>query len=175
MATKKNGEKKSKYDLKPIDDRETRGREIVIANMANIYEWFKEGCTVTEVCKRMGIYRQVWYMSVKQIPELQRVIQEAKEAQIENVERSLVDKCFDREVEQEKVLSNGKKVKYKKVVAASDNLIKFFLINKDPQNWKEKQEVEIIKRNFNIQIIDTDDYIVVDAETEDADTGEAKE
>ena len=78
----------------------------------------------------------------------------AKQEQIENVKASLINKTQDKYVVAEKVLPNGEIVEYRKFVPSDTNAIKFYLLNKASDEYKEKQELEVTKTEYVIDVID---------------------
>lgn len=153
-------EKKSVYDLEPKGTKSQRGREIILANLPNIYNMLLEGKTVSQICKELGINRQVWYTAKERYPELQNVITAAEVDTVENVKASLYMKAVGFKYQAEKVLSNGKIVKYNKFVEPDINAIKFLLLNKAPEEFKDKQEVEVKQTKFIVDIIDDDGNVI---------------
>ncbi len=83
--------------------------------------------------------------------------QRAKEQQVEVVRQSLVSKATDKYVTGQKVTPTGKVIDYEKYVPADFQAIKFYLLNNDKENYKEKQEIEITKKEIIVDIIDIDE------------------
>lgn len=155
----------SYYKKAPIGTDQDRARMILISNMAQISNWIvEENLTIQEICNRLGVSRNAVYSVRQQIPEFETMLEQARDAFIDRIENSAYKQCFDREIEAEKVLPTGKKVKYKKVVTASDAMIKFMLLNKRPEEYKERQELTVSKKEFIVDIVEADGYTVVDIE-----------
>ena len=55
-------------------------------------------------------------------------------------------------------------MQYEDFLPADINAIKFYLLNKAPEEFKEKQEIVVKKKEYVIDIIDTDYQVVEDGE-----------
>jgi hypothetical protein len=82
------------------------------------------------------------------------MIETAKAEQVNRVKKSLLSKCHDKVVEKERVLPNGKIIKYNDFIPADFNAQKFYLLNKASDEYKERQEVTVKKTEFVIDVID---------------------
>lgn len=153
-------DKKSRYDLEPKGNKSQRGREIILANLPYIYNMLLEGKTVSQICRELGINRQVWYTTKERYPELQNIITAAEADSVENVKASLYMKAVGFKYVAEKVLSNGKIVRYNKFCEPDINAIKFLLLNKAPEEFKDKQEIEISRKEYKIELIDDDGSVI---------------
>ncbi|KNY28306.1 helix-turn-helix domain-containing protein [Pseudobacteroides cellulosolvens] len=150
-------------EVEPVKNK-NRITMIVLQNLPNIYQMIVDGLTVSEICQRLGVDRRNWYHIIKKYPELQAVVDNAENAKTEKVKQSLYMMCLPRVVKAQKVLSNGTIVEYEKVLEPDPSMVKFFLLNKAPDEFKEKREVEVTKKEFIVEIIDTDNYTVIDEE-----------
>jgi hypothetical protein len=142
------------------------GQDILIQNMLGIYEALAKGDTVTDICKRLGVSRMTWYYLAKKNRNFAEMIAAAELSTTDKVRRSLVDKCQQREVVKQKVLPSGKVVKYIDVVEADFNAIKFYLLNRDSENWSDKQQVEITNTKVVVDIIEDAEYQIIKEEDE---------
>jgi len=132
--------------------KEYEGKDIIIQNLPSIFELLVKGNTITEICKKLGVSRQTWYNLYKENLHFRKMLEEAEEAQKQEIKSSLVNKCVDKEVVKEKVLPNGKKVKYREFIPADFNAIKFYLLNKLPDEFKDKQEVTVKNTVITVEI-----------------------
>jgi hypothetical protein len=132
--------------------KEYEGKDIIIQNLPLIFELLVKGNTITEICKKLGVSRQTWYNLYKENLHFRKMLEEAEEAQKQEIKSSLVNKCVDKEVVKEKVLPNGKKVKYREFIPADFNAIKFYLLNKLPDEFKDKQEVTVKNTIINVEV-----------------------
>lgn len=116
----------------------------------------KDSYTVAEICVNVGISERCYYTWQSDIAEFAVSIQKAKEEFIAKnlieCERSLVKIIKGYEYEEKKTVTiddgAGKpKIKEqtitKKVVSPNLGAIIHFQTNKDPQNWKNRQNTEL--------------------------------
>lgn len=135
-----------KSDIKIID--------IILCNMAFIHESLSIGKSISWICKMLGISTTSFYTFKKQSIRFNNFIVEAQNECIDNVKMSLYSKAQDKYVTAEKVLADGKKVKYNKYVPSDINAIKTVLYNKAPEEFQDKQEIKITTTNINVDIVD---------------------
>lgn len=126
----------------------------IVTKICNLY---KAGhYTIAEICVSVGISERCFYNWQAEVAEFAESIQKAKD---EYIAKKLVDceKSLDRlingyEYEEKKTVtvasSEGKPVIKeqtitKKIVAPNLGAIIHFQTNKDPQNWKNRQNTEI--------------------------------
>ncbi len=144
--------------------KEYEGKDIVVSNMPLIYDQLVQGISITAICKKIGIARQTWYNVVNENIQFRNMLAQAEEDQALSIKSSLVNKCQDRWIIKEKVLPNGKIVKYEDYVPADFNAIKFYLLNKLSDQFKDKQEITV--KNTTIDVcIDGIDYTVTSDDT----------
>ena len=148
----------------PNPPKRYTGKDLIAMNMMNIYEDLVRGLTVTEICKKLGVSRYVYYDMIKTDPHFRQMVADAEAAQTDKVRQSLLNKCLDREIVREKVLANGKKVKYIDVLPADFNAIKFWLLNKTNGEFRDKQEIEVTDTTVKVDIIDDVAYEIVEVE-----------
>lgn len=139
------------------------GVEILLSNLDTVYNSLVNGDSISHICKTLGVSRTTWYYVKDNSDHFTSLIEFAKQEQIENVKSNLVKKTQDRYIVAEKVLPNGRVVEYNKFMPSDFNAIKFYLLNKAGDEYKEKQEVTIKKTNIIVDIIDDAD--VIDVET----------
>lgn len=141
--------------------KEYTGKDVIIQNMPNVFEEIVKGTSIVNICKMLGISRQTWYNLVNENVQFKNMIKEAEEIQKLEIKTSLISKCQDRRIIKERVLPNGKRVKYEEFIPADFNAIKFYLLNKLPDEFKDKQEITV--KNTHIEVmIDDVDYTVND-------------
>ena len=136
------------------DQKKLRGAKVITHNIPYIYDMLVEGMPVTEICKKLGIGRRTWYYFKENSAHFTHLIEQANQEQIDVVKNSLVRKTQERYVPAERVLANGEIVKYNKYIPSDFNSIKFYLLNKCPDEYRDKHEVEIKKTNITVDIID---------------------
>lgn len=96
----------------------TQTTELTPQKITEIAELFaKKACNVTETCKAFGISRTIWYEWMKR-PDFSTAIEESRKGLIDMVESQLI----------------------KNILAGKETSLIFFLTNRDPENWKHKNE-----------------------------------
>lgn len=116
----------------------------------------KDSYTIAEICVSVGISERCYYQWQSDIAEFAVAIQKAKDEFIAKnlieCERSLVKIIKGYEYEEKKTVtvagSEGKptikeQTITKKVVSPNLGAIIHFQTNKDPQNWKNRQNTEL--------------------------------
>lgn len=128
------------------------GKDLLVMNMNSVVEDLILGVPIVQICKKYGVSRQTWYNLYKTNENFRKVVDSVEELQAMEIKNNLIAKCHDRYVIREKVLSNGRKVKYREFVSADFNAIKFYLLNKLPNEFKDKQEVTINDTRIDVTI-----------------------
>lgn len=144
--------------------REYTGKDILIANLPQVYDMIVKGETVSHICKTLGISRMTWYNTANSSKHFQLFIKNAEQEQIAQVKKTLVTKCADRYIQREKVLPNGKIVQYEDFLPADINAVKFYLLNKASDEFKEKQEIVVRNTEIVVDIVETDYEVVTEEE-----------
>lgn len=145
--------------------KEYSGKDVIVANYTNIYDDLVKGVTITQICKKLGISRQSWYNMVNENVHFRNMVEQAEEDQRLEIKSSLVNKCQDRYIMREKVLPNGNIIQFEDFVPADFNAIKFYLLNKLPDEFKDKQEIQV--KNTTIDVcIDGVDYQIIKEDEE---------
>ena len=140
-----------------FENRKIGSTDILLKNVAYIYENLVNGVPKKRIAESLGVSNQMFYKLSKTNKYFANLIERAKVEQVENVRQSLVSKATDKYVKGQKVTPTGKVIDYEKYVPADFQAIKFYLLNNDSENYKEKQEIEITKKEFIIDIIDVDE------------------
>lgn len=130
---------------------------IIKPQFEKIKEAIQCGTPEYMICKQLKIGRTSWHNYKKEKEEFKELIQEAETSQIESVEGFLYRRCKGYFVEDTKTYIekdiNGKEKKkiekHKREIPSSDSAIQFYLKNKKPEIWKERQE---FKQDINQKI-----------------------
>lgn len=151
----------------------TRGRKEkytthVKPYLKDITKWIRKGEPEYIIFEKLGVSETRWYEYKKNKRELREAIKRGEQHLTKHVESMLYKKCSGYEVEETKTLieKDGKGKEKKKIekitkhIIPSDTSIIFFLKNKDPENWKDRQE---FKGDINQKI----QNIVIDIEEEE--------
>ena len=152
-------------DLSNLEVRKThkaKGIDILLSNLETVYEGLVEGLPIDTICNNLGITRSVYYYAKKNSKYFNKLIESAQLEQLQRVKHSLISKTQDKYVIAEKVLPNGRVVQYQKFLPSDYNAIKFYLLNKAPEEFKDRQEITVNKTDIIVDIVD--DVIDVDFE-----------
>lgn len=108
--------------------------------------WARDGLTDIEIANNMGISVRTFYNWVKKEVRIMQAIKKGREPLIVEVEDAFIKECFGYWVTETKTIEKDdgsietqKTEKYMRPVTASQI---FFLKNKKPERWKEKQEIK---------------------------------
>lgn len=126
----------------------------IVKDIADIIA--KENPTINEICQRLGIHRSTYFEWVKTKPDLSDIISKAKKEHnqllVAEARRSLLQLARGYEIEEVKTVygrngADGKpqikeQVRTKKHVPPSVGAVIFTLVNRDPDNWKNKQQLD---------------------------------
>jgi len=153
--------RKSKYEthVKPFLDR--------------IPSWRKDGLTELQVGKKLGISEDTLHRYKKLHSEFYESLKNGKELLIENLKESLFKRAMGYKVEETKQIFRKTKKgqdavyveRYTREVY-SDTCLIFALKNLDPENWKDRREIQQ-DINQTVQHLTID---IIDEEGKEIDT-----
>jgi hypothetical protein len=103
----------------------------------------REGLTDQQIMKRLGVSNGTFYKYVEQYPEFKEALKRGKAPVDIQVENSLLKRALGYEYTEKHVTKrNGKKIEEKEVtkeVVAETGAIAFWLKNRRPDLWRDKQ------------------------------------
>ena len=127
--------------------------------------WARDGLTDEQVAKNIGINRTTLYDWKNRFPDIDNALKRGKEVVDIEVENKLLQKAMGLEYEEtdtwvEEVYGVQKKrIKKIKKMALPDTTAQiFWLKNRKPAEWRDKQHIEQNNRNIEIIIGDDDDF-----------------
>lgn len=127
---------------------------LVLMNLNTIYNLAREGHTQQEICERLGINPRTFRKIKAKNKVVQAVFAQAEKDMTEKVKQSLYYQTQPRVVKKQKVLSNGKIVEYEEIIQPEPSLIKYWLNNKSDGEFSDRQELNVRKVEYVIEIVD---------------------
>lgn len=115
--------------------------------------WARDGLTDEQIAKNMGINIATLYDWKKKYPEISESLKKGKEVVDREVENALLKAALGYEYEEDVVTNKGQVVKVRKYEKPNVTAIIFWLKNRKPDVWRDKQEFNI-ESNIGVQIID---------------------
>lgn len=115
--------------------------------------WARDGLTDEQIAKNMGISLSTFYEWKNKFSEISESLKKGKEVVDREVENALLKAALGYEYEEEIVNNKGQVVKVKKYAKPDITAIIFWLKNRKPDTWRDKQEYNI-ESNIGVQIID---------------------
>ena len=132
----------------------------VVPKFALIRSWKRDGLTDEEICENLGIKKSAFYVYKNKYPdfkELLRFDRELTDAEVENqaldnakgffYEEEVVvmetEKFYDDEGKKIKEVTTPKVVPIKKRRLPDQHAVQWWLKNRMPGKWKDKQEIDV--------------------------------
>ena len=125
--------------------------------LLKIEGWARDGLTDEQIAHNMGIRRETLYDWKKKYPNITNVLKRGKEVVDRQVENALYRTAIGFEYEEETVTNDGMIVTTKKYSKPNTTAQIFWLKNRKPHEWRDKQEIENTNRNIEINVGEWDD------------------
>lgn len=113
--------------------------------MLKIEGWARDGLTEEQIAKNMGITRSTLSEWKKKYPDISDTLKKGKDVIDRQVENALLKRALGYEYEEIKKVYEGDKLKEKtitkKMVVPDTTAQIFWLKNRKPDKWRDKQEV----------------------------------
>jgi hypothetical protein len=135
--------------------RKSRYKTHVEQRLQEIEQWCAEGFIETEICKKLGVSVASFAVYKNKYPELTESITKGRQISDFEVVKCLYKKCLGYEYEEVKAtLEEGSKNKKRvekttKHIPPDTMAIRFWLMNRMPKSWRDKQHIE---QNTNLNI-----------------------
>ena len=121
--------------------------------LTKIEGWARDGLTDEQIAHNMGITRATLYEWKKKFPDISDTLKRGKEVVDRQVENALLKNALGYHYTEETVTNKGNVVKVTKFKEPNTTAQIFWLKNRKPAEWREKQEVEQhTKGELNITI-----------------------
>lgn len=120
--------------------------------LIKIQGWVRKGLSNDQIAENMGIDRSTLYDWVKKYTDFADVLKRTKEVTVYEVEDAMFKAAKGYYVEETKTITNkdGKTLRVetnKKWVPPNTTAQIFYLKNKDPENWRERNDVSVTASN----------------------------
>ena len=134
-------------------------------SLTKLEAWARDGLTDEQVAKNIGINRTTLYDWKNRFPDIDNALKRGKEVVDIEVENKLLQKAMGFEYEETETWVEEvdgvqkKRIKKIKKMALPDTTAQiFWLKNRKPAEWRDKQHIEQNNRNIEIIIGDDDDF-----------------
>ena len=124
--------------------------------LALVSYWAKQGLIDTQIAENIGIVPSTLYEWKKKYPEFSEALKVGKEVADSQVFNALHQSAIGYYYSEETVTNTGKVVSIKKYNKPNITAIIFWLKNRVPDDWRDKQEIEQINKNIDIKVGDWD-------------------
>lgn len=111
--------------------------------LAKVEAWRRDGCSVEEVARRIGVNRDTVRAWGKRFPEFAEAMRRGADDFDDEVEAALMRAAIGYDYEEEALDKEGFVHKVKKHQPANITAMIFWLKNRRPEQWREKREVRV--------------------------------
>lgn len=125
--------------------------------MLLIEGWARDGLTDKQISKNIGISESTLNDWKKKFPEFSESLKQSKEIADRQVENALHKTALGFYYEEDMVTNQGDVVRVKKYSKPNTTAQIFWLKNRKPADWRDKQEIEQTNTNIEIRVGEWDD------------------
>lgn len=119
--------------------------------------WARDGLTDKQISKNIGISESTLNDWKKKFPEFSESLKQSKEIADRQVENALHKTALGFYYEEDMVTNQGDVVRVKKYSKPNTTAQIFWLKNRKPADWRDKQEIEQTNTNIEIKVGEWDD------------------
>lgn len=119
--------------------------------------WARDGLTDKQIASNIGVSYSTFRDWVKKFPALSAPLKESKEIADRQVENALHKTALGFYYEEDMVTNQGEVVSVRKYSKPNTTAQIFWLKNRKPANWRDKQEIEQTNTNIEIRVGEWDD------------------
>lgn len=126
---------------------------ITAEGLARIEQWARDKLTDEAIAKNMGITASTFYAWNKKYSDISEAIKRGREPVVENVENALLKRAegfrdVERTYERVRNPETGEfemmlTKEVERVYPPDVGAIAFYLKNKDPENWKDRKDLDV--------------------------------
>lgn len=114
--------------------------------------WARDGLTDKQISKNIGISESTLNDWKKKFPEFSESLKQSKEIADRQVENALRKTALGFYYEEDMVTNQGDVVRVKKYSKPNTTAQIFWLKNRKPADWRDKQEIEQTNTNIEIRV-----------------------
>jgi len=108
-----------------------------------IEAWARDGLTVEQIAENLGVAASSMYEYQKEFPELVEALKNGREVIDVMVENALLKAALGYDYTEEELNKiTGQPIELRKVAHPNTTALIFWLKNRRPQAWRDKQELE---------------------------------
>lgn len=125
--------------------------------LIKIEGWARDGLTDKQIAHNIGVAERTIYDWKKKYPQLSQALKKGKEVVDRQVENALLKSALGFSYIEETVTNAGDIVQTKKYSKPNTTAQIFWLKNRKPADWRDKQIVEQTNKNVTVEVGDWDD------------------
>lgn len=114
--------------------------------------WARDGLTEEQIANNIGISRSTLNEWKKKFSDISDTLKQSKEIADRQVENALHKTALGFYYEEDMVTNQGDVVRVKKYSKPNTTAQIFWLKNRKPANWRDKQEIEQTNTNIEIRV-----------------------
>lgn len=120
--------------------------------------WARDGLTNEQIARNIGINPDTLYQWMKKFPDISESLKKGKEVIDRQVENALLKAALGYTYEEQAVTNKGHVVTLEKIAHPNTTALIFWLKNRKPKEWRDKQEhtIEDVTPRF-VEDVPTDD------------------
>ena len=120
--------------------------------LVKVQGWARKGLTNDQIAANIGINRDTLYTWCNKYPDFADALKKTKEVTVYEIENAMYKAAKGYFVEESKTVTNkdGKVIRVeinKKWIPPNTTAQIFFLKNKDPDNWRERNDLSVNTSN----------------------------
>lgn len=119
--------------------------------------WARDGLTEEQIANNIGISRSTLNEWKKKFSDISDTLKQSKEIADRQVENALHKTALGFYYEEDMVTNQGDVVRVKKYSKPNTTAQIFWLKNRKPADWRDKQEIEQTNTNIEIRVGEWDD------------------